>query len=61
MTPTGAALRTFGKFIFWTAVAAGIDAALANYASLDLPTWADPLLAAGLKALATLVATMKGR
>lgn len=46
---------TFGKYLFWTAVAAGIQYAVSHLSSLTLPEWTIPLIGAALKAAATYV------
>lgn len=52
-----ASLRTAGKYVFWTAVAAAIQAALNALAKIELPAYYVPVIAAILKAAATWVAT----
>lgn len=58
-TKAQASLKTFVKYLFWTAVAAGISAAAESLAKLELPAWAVPIIAATLKGAATWVATEK--
>lgn len=50
-----ASLKTFGKYIFWTAVAAGITAAINTLPKVEAPEWVIPILGAALKAAATWV------
>ena len=52
-----ASLKTFGKYVFWTAMAAAIQAAINGLSGIELPLWMVPLLGAALKAAATYVAT----
>lgn len=50
-------ILTFIKFLWWTGVAAGIEAAINNLAHVNLPGWTVPLLGAALKAGATYAAS----
>lgn len=53
-------LATFGKYLFWTAVAAAIQGAINHLAALHLPDILIPFIGALLKAAATWVATEEG-
>lgn len=54
-----ASLKTLVKYLFWTAVAAGLTAA-ANALGGHVPAWAIPAIAAALKSAATFAATQAG-
>ena len=54
------AWKTFGKYLLWTMVAAGLTYATDNLTAMELPTWVTPVIAAALKSAATYVATQKG-
>lgn len=52
-----ASIKTFGKYLLWTAIAAVVQTLLNDLPNFDLPTWTIAPIAAGLKAAATWVAT----
>lgn len=52
-----ASLKSFGKFLIWTIVAAIIQYISTNYVGWNLPEWLMILIAATLKASATWVKT----
>ena len=51
------ATLTFVKYLFWTAMAAGIAALSGNLDHLSIPTMLIPIAAAFLKSIATYVET----
>ena len=59
MTPTGKTIASFGKFLFWFAVAAVVDQIIENIGNLNIPPIYVPIAAAAFKALATYVATVR--
>jgi len=56
-TRTKASVKTFGKYLFWTAVSAVVVAAGSSLGNLNLPPVIVPLVAAALKSIATFAAT----
>lgn len=50
-------VATFGKYLFWTVIAAGLQLTIDNLGHLDIPIWVIPLVASILKSAATFVAT----
>ncbi len=57
MNTLQASIMTFLKYVLWTAVAAGITAAIDTLATLKIPPYVTLLLAALLKTAATAVQT----
>lgn len=57
MNTATASAKTFGKYLFWTVIAAGIQAVSQQIPNMHLPEWSIPLIGAALKAAATAVQT----
>jgi len=55
--PQLATIKTFVKYMAWTAAAAAIQYVTNAYTTFGFPDWAVPILGAALKAAATYVAT----
>ena len=56
-TKARASVKTFGKYILWFAVSAGLYEAVAQLGNVDIPVYYIPVAAAVLKAVATWAAT----